>query len=264
MNYTHYEEEVVHRYGVVIEGWTADKFVNPSELSSSLPLLTNLRDALKNGNCHFRRLSAAEKQQRMKEYSAKVASGEIPRWDRERRSDLGTKRKKKTVAPVEDAVQSDPEEVDGPPPHTPLPSRYHLIEQTPEELSGPAPPMSLTSQLPHVIRPIEEVGPDHDTSPQFPTPSQSAPSTSQPSSNSLLTFNHDQPSTQPSASAGNTMINTLADITQMPPPDGQVLGKRKRVSTKPLHLGFIDPNLKKKRKKNTKENSNPVQITASG
>lgn len=37
MNYVNYEEAIVQRYEVVLEGWTLDKFVNPSELSTSLP-----------------------------------------------------------------------------------------------------------------------------------------------------------------------------------------------------------------------------------
>lgn len=37
MQYVNYEESIVQRYGVVLEGWTFDRFVNPSELSTALP-----------------------------------------------------------------------------------------------------------------------------------------------------------------------------------------------------------------------------------
>jgi hypothetical protein len=42
MQYVNYEEDIVLHYGVVLEGWTHDKFVNPSKLSSTLPPLQKL------------------------------------------------------------------------------------------------------------------------------------------------------------------------------------------------------------------------------
>jgi hypothetical protein len=39
MRYANYEEEIVIRYGIKLEGWTYENLKNPSELSSSLPPL---------------------------------------------------------------------------------------------------------------------------------------------------------------------------------------------------------------------------------
>ncbi|KAF8179466.1 hypothetical protein BJ912DRAFT_802643, partial [Pholiota molesta] len=94
MNYCHYEEDIVLRYGVVLEGWTYDKFINPSELSTSIPPLTELYDALKSGACKFVKLTPAEKKERMVAYQAKLKAGEIQGKKRKVRSDAGISRKK--------------------------------------------------------------------------------------------------------------------------------------------------------------------------
>jgi len=92
MNYARFEEEIVLRYGIILEGWTYEKFVNPSELSSSLPGLTKLHDALKSGECRFVKLSADERKARMEKYQEKLSSGEIQQFQRKRRCDAGVRR----------------------------------------------------------------------------------------------------------------------------------------------------------------------------
>jgi hypothetical protein len=57
MQYVNYEEAIVQCYGVVIEGWTFDKFINLSELSTSIPPLKTLLDALNDGRCKFIKLT---------------------------------------------------------------------------------------------------------------------------------------------------------------------------------------------------------------
>ena len=51
MQYSNYKEGIVHRYGVKLVGWTFPVLVSPSELSTSLPALQTLYDALKHDTC---------------------------------------------------------------------------------------------------------------------------------------------------------------------------------------------------------------------
>jgi hypothetical protein len=49
MQYVNYKEVIILQYGLELQGWTYDKFVNPSELSTSLPSLRKLLDAINTG-----------------------------------------------------------------------------------------------------------------------------------------------------------------------------------------------------------------------
>ncbi|PPQ90583.1 hypothetical protein CVT25_015107, partial [Psilocybe cyanescens] len=91
MCYTNFEEEIVLRYGVDLIGYTYKKLVRPYELSSSLPPLQALLDALENGTCKFVKLSSQERKERQSTYSAKLTSGEIESHKRKHRSDVGVK-----------------------------------------------------------------------------------------------------------------------------------------------------------------------------
>jgi hypothetical protein len=95
MHYTRYDEEIVQRYGIDLQGWTYEKLMNPSKLSSSLPPLKALRDALITGTCKFVKLTAAEKKKREAAYMASIGSGEIELRKRKRRSDAGIRKKSK-------------------------------------------------------------------------------------------------------------------------------------------------------------------------
>lgn len=64
MQYVKYEEAIVQRYGIEIQGWTHDKFANPSEFSSSLPPLQKLLDAINAGDCKFVKLTTEERHKR--------------------------------------------------------------------------------------------------------------------------------------------------------------------------------------------------------
>jgi hypothetical protein len=104
MQYEDYQRGIVLKHGVELIGWTADQFVNPSQLSSALGPLRTLRDALISGTCKFQKLSPEERAERQKLYEAKVVSGEIQPKQRKTRKDAGKKRTKPN--------QSSPEEVD--------------------------------------------------------------------------------------------------------------------------------------------------------
>jgi hypothetical protein len=93
MQYVNYEEDIILCYGVVLEGWTHEKFVNPSELSSALPPLQKLMEALKAGTCKFVKLSSAKQKKREAERKKKLASGKLQPCKRKTRKDVGKKRK---------------------------------------------------------------------------------------------------------------------------------------------------------------------------
>ncbi|KAJ7463589.1 hypothetical protein FB451DRAFT_1403611 [Mycena latifolia] len=77
MQYVNYEEDIVHRYGIELVGWTPDKWCNPSDLTSSLTVLRELLDALKSGDCKFVKLSVEELKERITDYKEALAAGEI-------------------------------------------------------------------------------------------------------------------------------------------------------------------------------------------
>ncbi|KAJ7164604.1 hypothetical protein C8R43DRAFT_946420 [Mycena crocata] len=94
MQYVWYEEDVVQRYSIKLVGWTYPELVNPSELSTSLPGLQALHDALKNDTCKFVKLNKEQLAARKESWLADVAAGRIERKHRDERSDKGTKRKR--------------------------------------------------------------------------------------------------------------------------------------------------------------------------
>jgi hypothetical protein len=111
MQYTRYEEEIVQRYGIELQGWTYERIMNPSLLTSSLPPLMALRDALVAGTCKFVKLTAAERKEREVAYRAKIRLGELEVRKRKRRSDAGTrkisKRSRTEPADTDDADTDD-------------------------------------------------------------------------------------------------------------------------------------------------------------
>ena len=110
MHYTRYEEEIVQRYGIELQGWTYENLVNPSTLSSSLPPLKALHEALVAGNCKFVKLTAAERKARETAYMAKIASGEVKLRKRKRRSDTGVRRGKRARKDDANDEEDDDEE----------------------------------------------------------------------------------------------------------------------------------------------------------
>jgi hypothetical protein len=104
MHYVRYEEEIVQRYGIELQGWTYEKIINPSLVSSSLLPLKTLLDVITAGTCKFVKLSASEKKEHEAAYMAKIASGEVEVRKRKRRSDAGVRKSKR--ARKDDALAS--------------------------------------------------------------------------------------------------------------------------------------------------------------
>ena len=93
MYYVDYEEKIVQRYGVELVGWTYEKFVNPSELSTSLPGLQKLLDAINNGTCKFVKLTPLQLSERRNALQKNISEGNVPApKGRKPRKDRGTKR----------------------------------------------------------------------------------------------------------------------------------------------------------------------------
>lgn len=107
MQYANYEVDIVQRYGIVLEGWTYENLVNPSELSTSLPPLRALFTAIENGTCKFTKLTSAQAKERQEAYDAKISSGDIVPRSRKRRSDAGTKKTTKRARKGKGTNESD-------------------------------------------------------------------------------------------------------------------------------------------------------------
>ena len=112
MQYTHHDE-LVQKYGVELQGWTFEKLVNPSQLSTSLPGLRCLLDAINNGDCKFVKLSPLEIKKRHEELQKKRDEGTVPVKTRKPRKDRGTKRPRtKGKKKAGDDADDDDEEPD--------------------------------------------------------------------------------------------------------------------------------------------------------
>jgi hypothetical protein len=124
MAYTWYEEDIVQRYGVVVDGWVGP-FINPSTMSTSLVNLRALAQAWKSGECRFRKLTAAEAAARKAKWDEDVAAGLVTAKHRAERSDKGSSRKtahadsssrSRKRARDEEDTQSDDTDNDAAPP----------------------------------------------------------------------------------------------------------------------------------------------------
>ncbi|GBE84395.1 hypothetical protein SCP_0603740 [Sparassis crispa] len=110
MNYVNYERDIVLKYGITLQGWTHEKWANPSDLSTSLLPLRTLLAALESGTCKFEQLTSEELKKRTEEYDQKVAAGEAVA--RKKRKDTGGKhagmrRKHRVEAEDADADMED-------------------------------------------------------------------------------------------------------------------------------------------------------------
>lgn len=133
MHYTRYEEEIVQRYGIDLQGWTYEKLMNPSTLSSSLPPLKALRDALVTGTCKFVKLTAAERKEREAAYIASIESGKVELQKRKRRSDADIRKKSKRARKEggnksneegDEDDEDDEQQDDGDAPHNPKSNEF--------------------------------------------------------------------------------------------------------------------------------------------
>ena len=94
MYYVDYKEKIVQRYGIELVGWTYKKFVNPSELSTLLPGLQQLLNAINNGTCKFIKLTPLQLSECRHALQKSINEGNVPATKaRKPRKDRGTKRK---------------------------------------------------------------------------------------------------------------------------------------------------------------------------
>jgi hypothetical protein len=77
MNYVNFFDMIVIPHKINLIGWPCNKFVNPSELSDSLPPLLELRDCLVEGSCYFKKLSDREFQDLANKHQKAIDAGEI-------------------------------------------------------------------------------------------------------------------------------------------------------------------------------------------
>jgi hypothetical protein len=116
MNYTHFYETFVVQHKINIVGWpTTVRFINPSELSDSLPPLLELRDSLIEGSCYFKKLSDREVKDLTDKWKKGVEAGEIEPMQRKVRKDKKTDvthQAKKTPAAKKRAVKKSAEIID--------------------------------------------------------------------------------------------------------------------------------------------------------
>ena len=118
MQYVNHDE-LIQKYGVELQGWTFEKLVNPSLLSTALPGLHRLLGAINDGDCKFIKLSPLEVKKRREELQKKQDKGIAPVKARKPRKDRGTKRprtKGKNKA-VEDEDNDEPDEEEEERPH---------------------------------------------------------------------------------------------------------------------------------------------------
>ena len=92
IQYANYEELVIQNYGVELQGWTFEKLVNPSLLSTLLPGLRCLLDAINSGDCKFTKLSPLEVKKHHEELQKKQNEGTAPVKTCKPYKDCGTKR----------------------------------------------------------------------------------------------------------------------------------------------------------------------------
>ena len=112
MHYVQNHKEIVQRYKVKLVGWTHPTFANPSELSTSLPPLQKLLDAIKSMECKFVRLTPEQYKKEDDEYHEKLNNGKIILRERMTRKDKGKKRKWKVRETSEDRSSSSEGEDD--------------------------------------------------------------------------------------------------------------------------------------------------------
>lgn len=110
MQYVNYERAIVLRLGVELQGWTHPMWANPSELSTSLPPLQILFDAIKDGSCKFVKLTREECKAREVEYQHKIKAGQVQVSMRKKRKDAGIKRRLNATAGGSNAERDEEEE----------------------------------------------------------------------------------------------------------------------------------------------------------
>ncbi|KIJ58005.1 hypothetical protein HYDPIDRAFT_56796, partial [Hydnomerulius pinastri MD-312] len=93
MNYLNYDKGIVQAYGVQLINWPPTvKFANPSTIGTVVEI-RRLRDTLKTGTCTWKKLSRRELDAHSAEVASRIATGEVVKKRRKKRSDAGVARK---------------------------------------------------------------------------------------------------------------------------------------------------------------------------
>ncbi|KAH7904274.1 hypothetical protein BJ138DRAFT_1019348 [Hygrophoropsis aurantiaca] len=97
MNYDNYETKIMRNLNVKLVGWpTGIPFTSPSKINT-VTEIRKLRDALKDGTCHWVAMSAAEIEEHAKSLATRIADGVTIGKPRAPRADRGKTRGKRTV-----------------------------------------------------------------------------------------------------------------------------------------------------------------------
>lgn len=133
LGWTWWEEDVVQRYGVVLDGWTAgNKITDPSNLSTSQTVIRTLLEAIRTGECTFRKLGPVEAAERKAKWDEDVAMGRVVAKHRAPRCDAGRPRKRgRSNGDGEEEDENQPPSPDGETSHPPTKKRARTTPDTP-------------------------------------------------------------------------------------------------------------------------------------
>jgi hypothetical protein len=94
MNYANYDTSIVQAYSVQLTGWPLDGgVVSPAHITNTADM-RKLRNALKSGECRWKKLTTSEVEAHADDIEARRANGEVVGKQRKKRSDAGVKRKR--------------------------------------------------------------------------------------------------------------------------------------------------------------------------
>ena len=94
MNYVNYEDAIVERFKVKLVGWTFKQFVSPTDINT-VQDVRELRNALKNGACHWVQLSPQALKDHVAAVDERRKQGEVVGKKRKERNDKGVARTRK-------------------------------------------------------------------------------------------------------------------------------------------------------------------------
>ena len=95
MNYENYDVSIVETYGVKLVGWPPSvAFTCPSKIGT-VGDMRKLRDALRSGQCFWKRLNSSERTSFGAGLDMRRSAGEQVKKPRKKRSDAGKSRKRK-------------------------------------------------------------------------------------------------------------------------------------------------------------------------
>ncbi|KAH7917661.1 hypothetical protein BV22DRAFT_976618, partial [Leucogyrophana mollusca] len=93
MNYDNYEITIMKNLGIKLVGWPADvRFMSPSKICTVMEIRA-LRDALKDGSCHWVTMTPSEIEEHKKSIETRRTAGEKVGKPRAPRGDKGKKRR---------------------------------------------------------------------------------------------------------------------------------------------------------------------------